>query len=256
MNVGGTLKKIFSLFKLEIGKHVPEILSGAAVAGTFATAGLAVYGTPEALRRIDARKKELGVEKLTVKETIKTAWKCYIPAAISGGTTTACIIASNVESNKKLAVMASAVAMSEQALQDYAAKVTEIFGDDADTKVRKSLEEDHRPVPATAMVFTGKNVTLCKDELTGQYFFSDPGTIKNVIGQLNERLYSRDSVSENEYCIALGIPPVEGGDDIEWNVQDGCITPSYESELQKDTDLPCFVIAFTPTRKPGWRRVY
>ena len=78
--------------KTAISKHSPEILIGFGIAGMLSSTVLAVTATPKAMKLIEEKKHEKGVDKLTVKETVKVAWKCYIPAATTAAASTACLI--------------------------------------------------------------------------------------------------------------------------------------------------------------------
>src|SRR5450756_64940 len=96
-----------------IGMNSPTILSGMAVAGVVGTVVLAVKATPKATVSVseaeisknvwteaqaDAHTKGIPVDDyvpLTSKEIVQATWKLYLPAAISGTATIACIIGAN-----------------------------------------------------------------------------------------------------------------------------------------------------------------
>ena len=71
-------------FKSSVSKHSPEILTGIGIAGMITTTVLAVKATPKAIKLIEAEKRVKHVDTLSPIDTVKTAWKCYIPAAITG----------------------------------------------------------------------------------------------------------------------------------------------------------------------------
>ena len=72
-------------------RRSPEILTGIGIAGLVTTTIFAVKATPKALDLI-AKAEEEKQEELTKLEAVKVAWKPYIPAAISGATSIACLI--------------------------------------------------------------------------------------------------------------------------------------------------------------------
>lgn len=88
MNIQQLLKSTGQIMK----KHSPEILTGIGVAGMVATTIMAVKATPKAILLINEKEVELRAEKLTKKEVVQTVWKCYIPAAVTGVASIACII--------------------------------------------------------------------------------------------------------------------------------------------------------------------
>ena len=77
------VKNAWRSLRKTVQKHSPEILTGIGIAGMIAMAAIAVKATPKALRMIEEKEQEVG-KPLTGPETVKTAWKCYIPAAVSG----------------------------------------------------------------------------------------------------------------------------------------------------------------------------
>ena len=67
-----------------ISKNSPQILMGVGITGMFTTVVLAVKATPKALELIEETKAEQDVTELTVVDTVKSTWKCYIPAVLTG----------------------------------------------------------------------------------------------------------------------------------------------------------------------------
>ena len=113
MNLSNMVKSVGATMK----KHSPEILTGIGVAGMIATTVMAVKATPKAILLINEKEVELKVEKLTLAETVKTTWKCYIPAAITGVSSIACIIGASSVNARRNAALATAYTLSETALR-------------------------------------------------------------------------------------------------------------------------------------------
>ena len=123
---GGTfmnLPQVTKNVKLTLHRHTPEILVGFGIAGMLTTTVLAVKATPKALRLIEEKKKEEGVDKLTPVETVKVAWKCYIPAAAVATVSTGCLIGASSISGRRNAVLATAYKLAETAHKEYKEKV-------------------------------------------------------------------------------------------------------------------------------------
>ena len=76
------LSKFFKSIEMGLNKYSPEILTGIGIAGMITTTILAVKATPKALRLLGEAEKDKG-EELSKKEVFDTAWKCYIPAAVT-----------------------------------------------------------------------------------------------------------------------------------------------------------------------------
>lgn len=113
------LSKSFLLLKTSIKKHSPEILTGIGIAGMITTTVMAVRATPKALILIEERKEEIGVNQLEAVDLIKTTWMCYVPAALTGTLSIACLIGASSVNVRRNAALATAYTLSESALKDY-----------------------------------------------------------------------------------------------------------------------------------------
>ena len=105
--------------KCFLGKHSPEILTGIGIAGMVSSTVLAVKATPKALVLLEeARTNEDGTlgDKLTIVETVKVAWKPYVPAIAVGIASISCIIGASRVNYKRNAALATAYALSERTL--------------------------------------------------------------------------------------------------------------------------------------------
>ena len=74
-------------------KHSSTILKVIGSTGVVANTVLAVKATPKAMSLLVEAEQDKGSE-LTVVETVKAAWKPYIPTAVTGLSTIACILRS------------------------------------------------------------------------------------------------------------------------------------------------------------------
>ena len=82
-------------------KHSPAILTGIGIAGMIAATITAVRTTPKALRMIDEREIKDG-KRLNTKEIVQTTWKCYVPAAVTGALSVACLIGASSVNAKRM----------------------------------------------------------------------------------------------------------------------------------------------------------
>ena len=105
------LQRLAQRSKIYLRKASPTILSGLGAAGVIVTSVLAVHATPKALRKIRADSKvnhDGDPEAYSKLEAVRSAWVCYIPAAISGTATIFCIFGANVLSKHQQAALTSA----------------------------------------------------------------------------------------------------------------------------------------------------
>lgn len=248
------LSKAFRDMKLSLTKHSPEILIGMGITGMLTTTVLAVKATPKALTLIEHKKKELDVDKLTPVETVKTTWKCYIPAAISGVAATACIIGSNSVHAKRYSALATAYKLSETAFTEYRDKVVETIGEKKERTVRDKVSKDqveNNPIHKTDIIVTGKGNTLCFDPLSHRYFYSDLEKIHRAANKLNYEINTSpfdDGVTLNDFYLEIGLPDTVTGKSMGWNLYTGIIKvyPSAQmvEEGEEHEGEPCVVLNF------------
>jgi hypothetical protein len=124
-----------------VTQHSPEILTGIGIAGMVTTTILAVKATPKALKLLKER-EEVQKEPLTPVETVKTCWKCYIPAAVTGTLSVACLIGASSVNARRNAALATAYKLSETALTEYREKVVETIGEKKEQAVRDAIAKD------------------------------------------------------------------------------------------------------------------
>ena len=175
--------KFFNNAKAVLSKHSPEILTGIGVAGMITTTVLAVKATPKAMWLIEEEKYRLEKEDLTVIETVKTAWKPYIPAVITGASSIACVIGASSVSARRNAALATAYQMSRTALTEYKSKVIETIGEKKERVVRDKIAQDkveNNPVSKSEVYITEKGETLFLDPLSQRYFKSDIEKVRKI----------------------------------------------------------------------------
>ena len=251
------IAKSFLSFKTAIKKHSPEILTGIGIAGMITTTVMAVRATPKALILIEERKKEIGVEKLEAVDVVKTTWLCYIPAAVTGTLSIACLIGASSVNARRNAALATAYTLSESALKDYQGKVVEMFGEKKNEAVKDAIAKDKvekNPVVTREVIITEKGNTLCYDVHSGRYFKSDIDKIKKAVGELNRQMLDDMYVSLNDFYYEIGLDSIKLGDELGWNIDSGYIDVSFSSQLASD-DTPCLVIDYNVAPRYDYRRL-
>lgn len=241
------IAKSFLSLKTAIKKHSPEILTGIGITGMITTTVMAVRATPKALILIEERKEEIGAEKLEAMDMVKTTWACYIPAAITGTLSVACLIGASSVNARRNAALATAYTLSESALKDYQGKVIEMFGEKKNEAVKDAVAKDKvekNPVVTREVIITEKGNTLCYDAISGRYFKSDIEKIKKAECELNRQMLDDMYVSLNDFYYEIGLDSVKLGDELGWNVDSGYIDLSFSSQLASD-GTPCLVIDYS-----------
>ena len=252
------LKAIFTDLCTAARKHSPEILTGIGIAGMISTTVLAVRATPKALMLIEEKKREKKFAseqpELTKIEVVRTAWKPYIPAAVTGTASVACLVGASSVNARRNAALAAAYALSESTLADYKEKVVETIGEKKAQEVKDAIAKDkveNDPVSRKEVIITDKGETLCYDALSGRYFKSDIEYIRRAVNNLNERLLFDTHISLNEYYDEIGLEEIfPMGENLGWTVDPdsankGLIELDFSSQLAEGT--PCLVVGFSNT---------
>ena len=236
--------------------HNPEILTGIGISGMITTTILAVRATPKALKLIEEGKKIYKSKDLTIIETVKVAWKPYIPAALMGTLSITCLIGSTAVSVKRNAALAMAYDISERTLIRYRDKVIETIGEKKEKDIRNQLAQedvDNNQPNEKSIIITSKGNTLCKDSISGRYFMSDLDTIRKIINETNRKMTFENYISLNEFYYSLGLDPVKEGDNLGWNIVDGLIELDISACVTKN-DEPCIVVDYSIAPRPNYDR--
>ena len=239
-------KPLIKTIRSGLAKHSPAILTALGITGMIGTTVLAVKATPKALDLIENKKEELDKDGLTVAETVKATWKCYVPAAITCATSAACLIGASSVHTKRNAALATAYKLSESAFIEYRDKVVETIGEKKEQSVRDAIAKDHvekNPVTNNEVIITDRGYTLCYDELSGRYFYSDIEKIKKAANELNRQMLNDMYVSVNELYYELGLEGTKLGEQMGWNVDRGLIDLKFSATVSAD-DRPCIVLDY------------
>ncbi len=244
-----------------VKRHGPELLVGIGIAGMITTTIMAVKATPKACRLIENEKygraleeDKDGVERdFTPVDYVKTAWKCYVPSAIVGSLSVACLIGASSVNARRNAALATAYTISETALKEYKGKVVETIGKKKEEAIKDSIVKDKvdkDPVKNKEVIIVEKGNTLCYDALSGRYFKSDIEKLKKAMIDLNINMVNYMYVSLNDFYDLIGLSNNRLGDVLGWNLDDGQIELDFSSVLTDDT--PCIFVDYNRAPKYGF----
>ena len=208
-------------------KASPTILTCLGVIGVVGTAVLSVRATPKALALIQVKKDELEADKLTPQELIEATWRCYIPSALVGASTIACIIGIGVLDRRNQAALTSAYAMLNESYKQYRQAAKKVYGADADDKIHAEMAKDAM-IADNGWGYQTYNMDmdteseriLCYDMFSKRYFNTTMAAVINAQYHINRNLQLRGYCCLNEYYEFLGINGVDLGDEMGWNIQE------------------------------------
>lgn len=236
-----------------IVREMPKICAGAAVAGVFGTAALAVWKTPEALRRIEE------MQAKTKREKAKAAWKSYIPAMASAVLTCTAIITGHSIQMQRYGELAIAYGFSQTAAYLYSMRVRKEIGAEREQEIRSgigvSMLQEPMPPANPRMIRLSDSsdpkdkIVACYDYLGSRYFHDSLNHIRASIERFNEEYVKQEgfgSLNELYSCFNKPdeLPPIQIADDIGWKYVDGQgAVPMITHDGDKDGN-PCIVLDF------------
>ena len=229
--VAEIIKKSWKIIK----KRSPDILIGLGISGMILTTISAVKATPKAIRLVDEREIKDG-KRLTNTEIVETTWKCYIPSAITGVCSIACLIGANSINARRNAALAAAYDISLQDLSDYKKKALEVVGDKKEEMIRDEVAKEHLiadRVESMPIISTGRGKVPCYDYLTKRLFESDMETLRKAENNLNKRLREEDCITLNDFFLEIGLEETDEiiGDTLGWDIDHGYIDMAFTSQL-------------------------
>lgn len=262
------MNNLLSKSKLFLKKNTSTILTCAGAAGVIATTVMAVQATPKALTLIKEEEAIKGGD-LTKLEKVKVAGPTYIPAAITGVATIACIFGANVLNKRYQASLISAYALLDTSFKDYKRKLKELYGQETHNNIIDSLTiEKAENVNVTGAYFSmdcdlsiednDGSEKLFYDEFSNRYF---EATIEQVISaeyHLNRNYTLRGYSVLNELYEFLGLETTDNGSVLGW-------MPTDEGEywidfnhrkVVMDDGLECYIIEMPFEPKPDFNEWY
>lgn len=206
-------------------KASPSILTGLGVIGVVGTAVLSVRATPKALALIKVKKDELKTDKLTPQELVEATWKCYIPSALVGVSTIACVIGIGVLDRRNQAALTSAYAILNESYKQYRQAAKKVYGEDADNKIHAEMAKDAQ-VASYDWGYQVYNMdmdpeseqVLFYDLTSKKYFTTTMAAVLNAQYHVNRNLAIRGDCSLNEYLSFLGVEGIDKGDEMGWEI--------------------------------------
>lgn len=236
-----------------IKQNSPTLLTAMSITGTATTAYLAAAGAHEAALIIDEKQKEKSRSEdpgpLGIRDKVDLTWKLYLPAAVCGATTVACILGVRQVGAKRAAALTAAYSISDKAFSEYRDKVVEHIGSKEEQKVRDGLAED-RVAKAVAnnpnVIVTGPNKVLCYEAYTDRLFESDIETLRKAENQINSMMLKGDHAAMADFYDMIGLPHTPPSWDIGWN-SDRMLELGFSAVMTPD-ERPCISFDYNYTR--------
>jgi hypothetical protein len=226
-----------SAFK-QISDNSPTILTALGATGVVGTAVLAARGHRDARAAIMRQKHVLtgmddgewtyqevlqALEQIEIPpaDVFKLTWSHYLPAAVTGAASIACIIGANSIHTRRQAILMSAYTLSERALNEYQAKVQEVIGEKKAEAIKDEVAKDRvlaTPSDAYVPPYQGKG-QLCQDSQSGRYFWATPEQIDRAENEVNQMILNDGHASLNDFYRRIPdeeLGPIAAGEELGW----------------------------------------
>lgn len=240
------MNNLLSYSKMFVKKNASTILTVVGSVGVVTTSVLAVKATPKAIKLLEEAKEEKK-DELTLTEKVVVAGPAYIPAVVSGVATVACIFGANILNKRQQAAMASAYALLDNSYKAYRAKVTELYGEDADNKVKEEVAKDKYKEESIS-VSEGKQ--LYYDDYSGRYFEATTEQMLKAENTINRQMAETSGAFLNEWYELVGLERTDYGDYMGWSsceMYDTCWTSWFDLYREKvimDDGLQVTILRF------------
>lgn len=261
---GINLKKAANSLK----RASPILLTVIGAAGMVATVVMAVKVTPKAIEAIqmDSRHNHEGKSFAATKsEAVKSCWKMYVPAAITGVASLVCLFGATALSSRQQANLASAYALLNRSFKDYQRKVFELDNGETHKKILEALAvEKAEKTHITTEVFAStacldfedanEEEHLFYDAFSERYFQATISQVLNAEYHLNRNFALGGEIGVNEFYKFLGLEPIKKFNNLGWLMTDDIIWIDFDHSRAKVDDglngeVDCYVIymALEPT---------
>lgn len=231
------------------------ILTITASAGVIASTVLAAKATPKAL---DAAKdayfrKPEDEGELTKFETFKAMAPAYIPTVIIAIGTISCIIEANALNQRQRKALASAYGMLSASYNEYRRKAKEIFGEDADDKIKTAVIKDHYISYTSGFQTCGKELDykpsgeelLFYEEFRNEYFQLTMEEVIEAEYHLNRNFALKGYVSLNEFYDFLGLEHTIEGEVLGWSMDMEYIWIDFNHQkVTMDDGLEVYIVQY------------
>lgn len=247
MNFNAVLNRMVKKAKI----NSPEIMTALAATGVVATAYLSAKGAFEASKKLNHEDADPWAQQ-TFMDKAKIVWPEFVPAAVVGGTTVACVIGSHRVHTRRTAAAVAAYSLTERAFAEYKTKVEETLGKNKADKVQAAVVEEQMQTAyphsqAKEIIMASGGDSLCCDLTTGRYFESDMQTLQAAANRVNARLLKERWMSVKEFYHELDVYPNHHIDNLGWDLETGLMELVFTPTLT-DKGTPCLAFTFNYTK--------
>lgn len=221
----------------------PTLLTAVGVVGVVGTAVLASKATIKANEILKENKWH------TRKDAIRLTYRAYVPTALAGAATIACIVCANRVSLKRYAALAAGLAASDRALAEYKAAADKVLPKKEKAKLDKKVAQQRVDAVDTRTVVTADHEILFVDGITGQAFSSTIQKVDGAINQINHEILNADYAGLYLLQEHLGLQVSPYSYEVGWH-SGGELLQVAKTAVKTQDDRPAILLDYktVPTR--------
>lgn len=252
------MNNVLESSKKFLKRNGSTILTCVGSIGVVATTIAAVKATPKAIKLLEQAEVQKE-EPLTVLEKVYVAAPTYIPTILLGVSTIACIFGANALNKRQQAALMSAYALLDNSYKEYKKKVTELYGDDADVRVRSELAKD---AYEESDIEYEDNKLLFYDEYRQEYFNATMEDVLTAEYVLNRDFSYHGYVVLNEFYDLLKLPRTDYGDILGWAAWEIHDRQWYSwiefnhRKVELEDGMECYIIEILTEPRPDFEEDY
>lgn len=242
-------------FKELIGEHSSTILTVAGVVTGIAAVIFSARAGMKTAREIDDARDNLidGADDIEPKQKAKIFAKNFVvPIGLEAISVASYLGSGNVK-DKQIAAAVADATLTRQVYSDYRNEVKNQLGERQDQKIRdgvaqNKVNEDFSDHEGQIYPINAKQIgdVLCKDSITGRYFWSTPEKLHKAENFLVQDINEDFSATLNDWYGRLGIEDIASGvgEYLTWMPEDHFSI--YLSTTLTPDQRPCMYIEYNP----------
>lgn len=234
-------------------KHGGTILAVAASVGVVATAIETGRASTKAQKIIEKNTIAIDCENYgkscyTTKQKVLDCWKAYVPAAILGGGTIACILGSNALNKKQIASLTAAYMALGKTYQTYRAQVRRTIGDQQENEIFETAKSIEMAEKDQTVKNAATEKLLCYDPIGKRYFHATEAELLTAFYEANRDFNANGYIALNDVYGYLNldfIPELHGrGWSIDYmsEMWDNCWIDFSYAKQQTDDGLEVYYV--------------
>lgn len=218
----------------------PSILTSLGVVGAVTTVyltGKASFEAADLIRLKEAGDEARGIHiedpREVLKQRLLLVWSLYVPAAMTGTATMACIIGANRVGTRRAAGLAAVASITERSFEEYRKKVVEKIGEKKEELVRADIIQDR--VNATwddGIEVHGKTGgEICYDKYSDRYVWSTEEGIRGATNELNRIVVQQGYATAADFYDILEMPAPAWSHSVGWTSAESLMDIRFSSVL-------------------------